>query len=507
MDFHAFQYFIAHIQTESLWLLSVGVITFVIGAYFYLLDKSKIWFYSLFFLAFTLTGIGFAIIPDYLNPWDEQFHALVAKNFMHHPFRPTLFGEIYHANYQDWSANHIWLHKQPLFLWQIAISFKLFGVSLLSLRLPSILMHAATSILILSISKRYLSKNFALLCAALFAFSDFQLGLVSGVIGMDHNDVAFCFYITASFWAWIKYYETKQLKWVIWIGFFSGGAILCKWLVGLIVYAGWGIILLLTELKVKRAWRDIMTSAIITIIIALPWQIYCYFSFTTEYLYELNYNTLHFSSGIEGHIGDYMYHLNGMNVLYGNGILVQIIIISSILLMLLIGLIKKKHYYSFASSIFIIIYLFFTLASTKLIAYPGIVMAFGFIALLFPFNYLFNLIGLSKSKKSSTIKLIVLPILILFVTFHFIKFDNLIDYYSLKDSTYFKWKNNKLNYVLEVIKKDNNPAQVYYVKDDRNLFIPISVKFKIDAKIFPYPKKGYVYSNVKVIDLEGIGEN
>ena len=97
---------------------------------------------------FTLTLGGLCLyltaahIYPFLNLWDEQYHALVAKNCMSHPFRPTLYEDavVPGHDYGNWICADIWLHKQPLFLWQIALSFKLFGVSLFALRLPSVLM-------------------------------------------------------------------------------------------------------------------------------------------------------------------------------------------------------------------------------------------------------------------------------------------------------------------------------------------------------------------------------
>src|SRR6185295_14523546 len=84
----------------------------------------------------------FLILRDpFLHDWDEHFHALVAKNMIAHPFMPMLLANpVFPYNYKDWTSNHIWLHKQPLFLWQMALSMKLFGVNLFALRLPSALM-------------------------------------------------------------------------------------------------------------------------------------------------------------------------------------------------------------------------------------------------------------------------------------------------------------------------------------------------------------------------------
>lgn len=501
-----YSYFFSQLSPDSFLSIAFGLVLFVTGTVLYFFDKAKIAYYLFIFIGMSLVGIGFALIPQFLSPWDEQFHAVVAKSLLDNPLKPILFGEKYHWELADWSANHIWLHKQPLFLWQIALSYKIFGVSLLSLRIPSILMHAATVLFILSIAKRYLNQFLAFIVAVLFAFSDFQIGMVSGVIGMDHNDVAFTFYVTSSFWAWINYHESKKMKWIIWIGLFSGGAILCKWLVGLIVYAGWGIILLIKDRKIKRAWTDISLSFLITLMVSVPWQIYCYIHYRKEFLYEMNYNSRHFTQAIEGHAGDAMFHFDSINNLYGDGIFFKILILSGIILLLLMGIIKRNYYFIFASSIFIIIYTFFTLAQTKLVGYTAIVMSIGYIALVFHLSFLTRLKSfLDKFLKPFRLKLLMISVSI-FTLFFFFRTERVINQFDLKKSEFYQLREKKTQFVLNVIKKDKNPSQIYFIKDDRRLHISVNTKFYSDAQIFPFPKNNQEPNIGKVIDLNGIGE-
>lgn len=82
--------------------------------------------------------IGVAGLAPFLHNWDERYHALVAKNLLADWTRPLLRAEPLLAyDYRQWCCNTVWLHKQPLFLWQIAASFWLLGVHELALRLPS----------------------------------------------------------------------------------------------------------------------------------------------------------------------------------------------------------------------------------------------------------------------------------------------------------------------------------------------------------------------------------
>lgn len=68
---------------------------------------------------------------------------------MSKPLAPMLRTEpVLDYNYKDWSNNHIWLHKQPLFLWQMAISMKIFGVNEFGLRFPSAFLCACLTLLL-----------------------------------------------------------------------------------------------------------------------------------------------------------------------------------------------------------------------------------------------------------------------------------------------------------------------------------------------------------------------
>src|SRR5580698_4339023 len=85
--------------------------------------------------ALTAILIGsFLLKLDHLNhaalrPLDEVFHALVARNLLKHPLTPTLVDQPFLPyDYRDWQANNVWLHKPPLALWQIAVSYFVFGV-------------------------------------------------------------------------------------------------------------------------------------------------------------------------------------------------------------------------------------------------------------------------------------------------------------------------------------------------------------------------------------------
>jgi len=355
-----------------------------------------------------LLGLFFASLDPFLNYWDEQIHALVAKNMIENPLKPTLYlNPILEYNYETWDRNHIWLHKQPLFLWQIALSIKIFGTNVFAVRLPSIIMHSIIVFFIYRIGSITVSKKTGFYAGFLFCFSYYLLDLIVGGKICDHNDIAFIFYVSASFWAWFEYTKNNSLKYVIFIGIFAGCAVLNKWLSGLIVFGGWGIVLLTNKeniLKLKNYFH-IIVSLTIAIIVFLPWQLYILRKFPIESRYEYAYNSRHFFETLEGHKGSWNYHFKALEFLYfENNITPYIIII--LLLFLFFKLDKKSHKIMIFLSI-IISYTIFTIAKTKLESFGLIVSVFIFIAfanVISEFELFFN----KKTNKNISFYLTLL---------------------------------------------------------------------------------------------------
>ena len=131
---------------------------------------------TLLFLTAFILRLSFSGAELFLHDWDERFHALVARNMMEHPFTPMLIKQPF-APYDPnlWCCNHIWIHKQPLFLWQMAFSMNIFGVNELALRLPSILSGSLAVLLTARIGLLMTGKRvISLFAALLLCFSNFH---------------------------------------------------------------------------------------------------------------------------------------------------------------------------------------------------------------------------------------------------------------------------------------------------------------------------------------------
>lgn len=366
-------------QITPLYLSAVVPICSIL---FFNVGKTKI---SLYLLFLGSLGLGYfmANLDPFLIIWDEQYHALVAKNMMSHPFKPKLYeNPLLGYDYRNWTENHIWLHKQPLFLWQIALSLKLFGCNTLAVRLPSIILHALAVLLTYRIGKISINERIGFYAALFFATAYYPLELLAGRYSTDHNDLSFLFYVTASIWAWFEYQNSRKNFYLILIGLFSGCAILVKWLVGLLVYAIWFITIGINDKEnwiELKSYRPLFISLLITISVFIPWQIYILLNFPLEANYEFSYNTKHFFEPLESHGGDIWFHLEALNDIYGSGAIVPYLYLIGLLLFLKNTKIKIYRY-ALLSAI-IITYGFYSIASTKMTSFCIIVAPLAFLGL------------------------------------------------------------------------------------------------------------------------------
>lgn len=370
-----------YFSSNQLLPLLVSSIVLIVSIFSFHLNKTKT---ALFLLFISSMGLGYFIanLDNFLNIWDEQYHALVAKNMLMNPFKPMLYSTpLLDYDFRNWTANHIWLHKQPLFLWQIALSLKLFGISELAVRIPSIILHAIASLMVYRIGKISYNATVGFYGASFFTVNYHILELIGGTYSTDHNDVAFLFYVTASIWSWFEYQNSQNKYWVVLIGLFSGCAVLVKWLVGLLVYAIWVITIGVNDkknwLKLK-SYTPLLISFAISLSVFLPWQLYILYKFPKEASYEFQLNTKHFFNVVENHGGDIWFHFNALKDIYGSGDAIPFILLLGLILFLK----NSAKVYRVASlSAIIIVYSFYTLAATKMTSFCIIVSPFFFLAL------------------------------------------------------------------------------------------------------------------------------
>lgn len=445
-----------HFTVIQLTTLFIGVLFLVAATVAFLREKSKL---SVYLLASGAIGVFLfaAQLDPFLNLWDERFHALVAKNMMNDPFNPMLYREkLFNLDYLHWASAHIWLHKQPLFMWQMAISFKLFGLNELSLRIPSVILSTLTALAIFRTGKLLVNRNTGFIASLLFISSYYIIELISGRQILDQNDISFLAYVSLSIWSWVEYKESGKWKWLILIGVFSGAAMLCKWFVGLLVYLGWGV----ENFTSRPNWRrfiPMLLSLSITALVFLPWQWYTFSKYPTEAQAEWMYNSLHFSVSVEGHEGPWWFHLSRIGELFGMWIFVLLPVG-----FLLFNKFRNKPICFGLLAMILGVELFFALAQTKMPSFTIVLALPIFIFSAVPLSFVLTWL---HQKLQLRVLIPVVSIFLIIMVFIRIDVDQLRENHTSwkTENVYPVWMHRIRNTFISLQPQLNSNAVVYNV--------------------------------------------
>lgn len=301
----------------------------------------------------------------YLHDWDERYHALVSRNLLRHWLVPTLYEHpVLPYSYRNWTANHIWLHKQPLTLWLMALSVRAFGLHAFAVRIPAILFSTIAIKLVYDIARVWYEKRIAIIAAFLFSIHGQIIELASGRVGTDSVDVLFLFFILLAVWLSIRAIRSKKLLDHLLVGIAIGLATLTKWLPALIVLPIWAV-LAFAAFKEQRGkmFGCFVCLLLAAIAVALPWQLYILHRFPIEARWEYAYNSGHLNSALEGHEGNIFYYFDHLRMKYGE------LVYLPVLWFTWRG-VKSKRAQDYAVLLwFWTTYLFFSFAATKMEAY------------------------------------------------------------------------------------------------------------------------------------------
>ena len=238
--------------------------------------------------------------------WDEVFHAIVARNFLKHPLTPTLNDpQFIPAKLGDWYNGGIWLHKPPLAMWQIAISYAIFGVNTFALRLPSVMLSTGAVWLTFLIARRLIDEPAALVAAALQAFAPAIVMLVQGYSFSDHVDVSLLFYAELAIYFLVRSIENGGNLDAVLSGVAQGLALLSKAYPALIVMGlaivAW--ILFRARIADPATWRfrgrHLLVFLLTTILTILPWTLWAWVHWPREFGYENLQQIRHASQDVE----------------------------------------------------------------------------------------------------------------------------------------------------------------------------------------------------------------
>ena len=318
-----------------------------------------------------------------LAPWDERYHALVAKNALADPFVPKLVVDpLTEPAPGDWLHAHVWLHKPPLMTWLIAASYGLFGVNELALRVPSVLLSSALVCLVFAIARRFASERAALVAAALAAWHARSLLLVAGVRATDHVDVGMTFAVALGALAALRSAESlgRAGFWprIALTGAATAGAYYVKETPALVVPA----ILFFALAAHGASWRVRIaaTGAALGVALALvlPWQLYTAHAFPELAAFARARGRRYFLTVVDSQGGPWYFHLANLPLDFGW-------LAPLALAWLGFESLRKRPELRPLAAWVALVYLVFTLAATKmqsyvLIAAPPVFAALGWLA-------------------------------------------------------------------------------------------------------------------------------
>jgi 4-amino-4-deoxy-L-arabinose transferase-like glycosyltransferase len=253
----------------------------------------------------------------FLHKWDEEFHALVARNFLRHPLVPTLVDDpVVGYDYRDAGANHIWLHKPPVAIWIMALSMKLFGINEIALRLPSITLSSIVVLLTYWIGREVFDAPTGLLAAGLHATNGFLIRLAGGRQATDHVDTIFIILIEVGVCICLLYRRNPRWITALLAGLTCGVAVETKWLTGglilpIFVVAAYG------RKGMSGFISDVLLFTIVALAVVVPWEVYISTHFPLEARFERGDSLLHLVTGGFEHTRPFYYHVANMVRIYG----------------------------------------------------------------------------------------------------------------------------------------------------------------------------------------------
>ncbi|HVJ08969.1 MAG TPA: glycosyltransferase family 39 protein [Acidisarcina sp.] len=177
----------------------------------------------------------------------------------------------------DWTTLHAngirYLEKAPLMYWSMAASFRLFGVSDWSARLPLALYSLALFFVIFLLGERMFANTAAGFYAALLLMTSVGIFIFGHLI---LPDVMLCLWMTlAMFFFWRSLYEERPSLWTA-VGFGVACAlnVLTKGIIGILFPLAVVFLFLLITRNLKHLFRwHVAVGVVVFLLIAVPWHI------------------------------------------------------------------------------------------------------------------------------------------------------------------------------------------------------------------------------------------
>jgi 4-amino-4-deoxy-L-arabinose transferase len=284
---------------------------------------------GIFFIAVVLR-LWLCTSDSYLHEWDERYHALVAKNLLLHPLKPTLYETpLFDYDYREWASNHIWLSKPPLPLWFMALSIKFWGATEWAVRFPSLLFSLGSVFLTWKIAGKLFGSKVALWAAFFHAIHGLTLEVAAGRVSSDHVETMFLFWMEVGFLFLTLYFinpgSKTNFRLATLIGLSTGLAFMCKWTASFLLPVIW---IALSFLPGRRNFGWVKEVAVMTfafVIVALPWILYIFRQYPLEATAMINGVFSPITNTVQGHTGGAFFYLDKARIIFGEAIYLPMI--------------------------------------------------------------------------------------------------------------------------------------------------------------------------------------
>lgn len=311
---------------------------------------------------------AFAACDTHLHDWDERYHALVAKSFYQHPLKPMLYEvPLLDYDYREWISNHIWVHKEPLSLWLMTTSIALLGAHEFAVRLPSVLVMSIMVGCTFLMARRLGGDRVGFAAGVLVALHGELIELASGRTATDHPDALFISLIGIGGYFAVRLRDDYSWRAAATIGAIAGLAGLAKSPVGFLVILLWLVQADISHYRTQ--WRQWFVAATIagvtTLAVYLPWNLYIARAFPLENAWEKQYTLRHMTEVLEGHDSPLFYFFHQIPVVYGPAAV-------AMLLWFAYRCVRDRlsPTHRLLALWFAVPYTLFTIAVTKMDAYP-----------------------------------------------------------------------------------------------------------------------------------------
>lgn len=269
-------------------------------------------------LLLAVAGLAFrADLCDrtWLGRWDERYHAVVARNLVHHPLRPTLDEfPLEELPPSAWTDSHVWLHKPPGALWPIAASLAAFGEKEPAVRVPSLLASFAGVLLTFALGRHFFGPGAGLLAAGFHAWNGRSALVASGLRATDHVDTLVAFFVELA--ALLGVLAAPRLRsgrsgWALaaGCGLATGYGVLTKDAPALVALLVLGTALLLEPLSWRRRIAAGLLAAGCALAVFLPWRLYTAQAFPEHAAWATTRALRYFTEVVDGQGGPWTFYL------------------------------------------------------------------------------------------------------------------------------------------------------------------------------------------------------